>query len=84
VAETLWQGTQLRIREAHVGPGAATSTDASSHAEPGDVLGLAGDALQVLCGQGVLAVTKLQLAGRRVLSAGDFVSGQSLDGARFA
>jgi methionyl-tRNA formyltransferase len=84
VAETLWQGTQLRIREAHVGPGPATSTDASSHAEPGDVLGLAGDALQVLCGQGVLAVTKLQLAGRRVLSAGDFVSGQSLDGARFA
>ena len=47
------------------------------------MLGLAGEALQVLCGEGVLVVTKLQLAGRRALSAAEFASGQALAGAQF-
>jgi methionyl-tRNA formyltransferase len=83
VAETRWQGQQLRIWAARAQPG-PVAAGAAFGSEPGDVLGLSGEALQVLCGQGVLAITKLQLAGRRALSAAEFVSGQSLDGARLA
>jgi methionyl-tRNA formyltransferase len=85
VAETLWHGAQLRIREAAPVSNDSTRevTDLAAPAQPGQVLGLAGEALLVRCGQGVLAVSRLQLAGRRALSAAEFVSGQALDGARF-
>jgi methionyl-tRNA formyltransferase len=78
VAETRWQGQQLRIGGARVA-GAAAAPPAA----PGQVLGLAGDALQVACGEGVLSVTRLQLQGRRMLAAAEFVSGSPLHGARF-
>jgi len=84
VAETLWQGKQLRIRSARVATSAPEPAPGQSQAHPGEVLGLGDDALLVSCGQGVLAVTALQLAGRRALTAGEFVSGQPLSGARFA
>jgi methionyl-tRNA formyltransferase len=48
------------------------------------VLGVAGDAIEVRCGQGALAVTTLQLEGRRMLSAGEFARGQALAGEHFA
>jgi len=78
VAETLFRGQRLRIWEAHAAPSPATGGSA-----PGTVLGLAGEALQVLCGEGVLVVTKLQLAGRRTLNAAEFASGRALAGAQF-
>ena len=40
--------------------------------------------LFVHCGQGLLEVTKLQMAGKRTLSAKDFLNGHPLDGAIFA
>jgi methionyl-tRNA formyltransferase len=80
VAETRWQGQQLRIWEAHAAaPTAVTAVPAA----PGQVLGLSEQALQVACAPGVLAITKLQLAGRRALPAAEFVSGWPLHGARF-
>ncbi len=81
VAETRWQEQQLRIWEAHVADAPPTT---APQAAPGQVLGLFQDALQVACGEGVLAITKLQLAGRRVLPAAELVSGLPLNGARFA
>ena len=47
---------------------------------PGRVLGLRGDALCVACGAGVLAIERLQRAGRRPVSAREFANGLSLDG----
>ena len=41
---------------------------------PGTVLGLAGDALEVACGAGVLQALELQRAGRRALGARDFAN----------
>jgi methionyl-tRNA formyltransferase len=41
---------------------------------PGTVLGLRGDALQVACGEGVLEVLQLQRAGRRPVTARDFLN----------
>jgi methionyl-tRNA formyltransferase len=78
VAETIWGSQRLRLWEAHV----ATPRTAVG-AAPGDVIGGTPEGIEVLCGQGVLAVTRLQLEGRRALPAGEFIRGQSLTSARF-
>jgi methionyl-tRNA formyltransferase len=92
VAETRCGGQQLRIWEAQLPPqdAAPPSTDrtasgytAPGRAAPGSVLAADAAGIQVACGQGVLCVTRLQLAGRKPLQAGDFLKGQRLDGARF-
>jgi methionyl-tRNA formyltransferase len=82
VAETLWRDERLRIWRAQPLPPARAAA-AGAAGVPGEVLGLDGEALQVACGEGVLAVQQLQLAGRRTLAAADFVRGQALHGARF-
>jgi methionyl-tRNA formyltransferase len=86
VAETIWRDQRLRLWEAHVAqphapavPGVAAAVGAV----PGDVIASTDDAVEVLCGQGVLAITRLQLEGRRALPAGEFIRGQSLISARF-
>ncbi len=78
VAETRWQDQQLRIWEA--APGGAHIAAAGP---PGTVLGLEQGQLLVRCGEGILAIARLQLPGRRVVTAADFARGRSLDGARF-
>jgi methionyl-tRNA formyltransferase len=80
VADTRWQGQQLRLWEATVSSVAPTGAAA---AQPGEVLGLTGDRLQVRCGEGVLAIGRLQLAGRRALGAAEFAGGAAVQGARF-
>ncbi len=81
VACALWHGQPLRIWEAHaLDPADAAALAAAS--APGDVLGLVQEHLMVGCARGVLAVRRLQLAGRRIVSAREFASGQPLGGAR--
>jgi methionyl-tRNA formyltransferase len=67
----------LRILRAHV---AAPSAQGCA---PGTLLGLAEDGVHVACGDGVLAVSELQRAGRRPVSARDFANAVRLDGTRF-
>jgi len=55
---------------------------AAAAALPGTVLGLHGGRLLVACGEGLLAISALQSAGRRVLSAAEFAHGHALDGLR--
>ncbi|MFI4869383.1 MAG: methionyl-tRNA formyltransferase [Steroidobacterales bacterium] len=97
VAETRWQGRQLRIWEARVwlppaggaktgarAPGTAGSGPGAAGAwQPGDILGLEHDQLRVQCGQGRLSLIKLQLPGRRIVTAREFASGQAMAGSRF-
>jgi methionyl-tRNA formyltransferase len=86
VAETIWRDQRLRLWEAQVAQRRAPALPAVAAAvgaAPGDVIGATEDGVEVLCGQGVLAVTRLQLEGRRALPAGEFIRGQSLNGARF-
>ena len=52
-------------------------------AAPGSVLSLEGGRLLVACGEGQLAIERLQCAGRRVVSAADFAHGHAIDGLRF-
>jgi methionyl-tRNA formyltransferase len=77
VAETRLAGEGLRLLRASV---------ADTHARdaaPGTVLGLAEDGLRVSCGEGVLAVSELQRAGKRPVSARDFANAVRLAGLRF-
>jgi methionyl-tRNA formyltransferase len=67
VAETVFAGEPLRIHDAY-------ATAGSAAAAPGMWLGLEGDALRVACGAGELRVTQLQRAGRKVVTAREFMN----------
>jgi methionyl-tRNA formyltransferase len=78
VAETQWQGAQLRVWDAELaGVGAGMRSD------PGAVIAASNDGIDVACGGGVLRILRLQLAGRKALSAEEFIKAQRLEGARF-
>lgn len=76
VAETTLRGESLRLWRATVADAAATA------GEPGALLGLDAQGLRVACGRGVLAVSELQRAGKRPVSARDFANAVSIDGQR--
>jgi len=80
VAETRWQGVQLRIWDAEVlerrGRGEVPD-------EPGRVIAASAEGIEVACGAGALRITRLQLAGRKPMAAGEFLKAQRLAGARF-
>jgi methionyl-tRNA formyltransferase len=79
VAETRWDGQQLRVWEAQL------PADPKRPAEaPGSVLAASAQGIDVACGEGIVRILRLQLAGRKPLSAADFLKGQQLGGARFA
>ncbi len=69
-AETQHHGETLKLLRSRL-PVAPAVT-----AEPGTVLGLSGDALSVACGEGVVEITELQRAGRRAVSARDFINAE--------
>jgi methionyl-tRNA formyltransferase len=77
VAETVLGGEPLRIHAAFAadrpGPPAAAGT----------WLGLTDDALRVACGSGELWVTQVQRAGRKVVTAREFVNAAGSDRQRF-
>jgi methionyl-tRNA formyltransferase len=75
VAETRWQGRQLRIWEAE-------SVAAGGGAEPGEVLEAAGGRLLVAAGEGALQLHRVQLAGRRAMTSAEFLNAHPLAGAR--
>ena len=77
VAETTWDGRQLRIWRAEPAPGAA-----SAGAVPGTVLESAAGRIVVATGDGALSLLQVQVAGRRALSAAEFLNAQSLTGTR--
>jgi methionyl-tRNA formyltransferase len=80
VAETKFDGAQLRIWDAEI----RELGMSGSPAAPGSVLAAAPTGIDVACGSGVLRILRLQLAGRKPISAHEFIKGQRLDGARFA
>jgi len=83
VAETRLRGARLRIWDAMI---ASRAVDAAPPPEAlaGSVLAASKDGIDVACGQGVVRITRLQLPGRKVLSAAQFANSEALRGARFA
>ena len=78
IAETRWNGARLRIWDAELRAAAPPGT------LPGTVFAATHDGIDVACGTGALRILRLQLAGRKALPAREFITGQRLDGARFA
>jgi methionyl-tRNA formyltransferase len=75
VAETRWQGQQLRIWEAEAQGGAPAG-------EPGRVVEAGNGRLLVTTGSGLLRVHRVQLAGRNATSAAEFLNANKLLDAR--
>jgi methionyl-tRNA formyltransferase len=81
IAETRWNGEQLRIWEALALP---ASGPAGGAIAPGTVLQASTGGIDVACGRGALRIGRLQLAGRKPVSAAEFNRAHRLDGAIFA
>jgi methionyl-tRNA formyltransferase len=77
VAETRCNGQQLRVWEANL-------AHASSTAAPGTVVATGADGIQVATGSGILNLTRVQLAGRKAVSAAQFLNAHHLDGTVFS
>ncbi|MFO7303915.1 MAG: methionyl-tRNA formyltransferase [Gammaproteobacteria bacterium] len=74
VAETTWQGQQLRVWEAF-------PNDAVHDRAPGTVVRCAPEGIDVATGHGTLTLTRVQLAGRNAVSAAQFLNAHRLEGA---
>jgi methionyl-tRNA formyltransferase len=73
IAETQLHGQQLRIWQAQI-------VSVKHREVPGTVLAATGAGIQVACGSGVLNLTEVQQAGRKALSAAEFIKSHSLTG----
>jgi methionyl-tRNA formyltransferase len=71
VAETFWQGQQLRIWD-------AVPSNLSADAAPGTVVRCDHDGIAVATGAGALVLKRVQLAGRSAMSAADFLNAHRL------
>lgn len=71
-AATAYRGEPLRIHRARV---ASDTLNTAANAQPGRLLGVRDDALLVACGEGILAITQLQRAGKRSVSGAEFANG---------
>ena len=68
---TRWGGKLLKVVEAAaVGP-----PDTATSSPPGQVVSLSDGGLGIATGEGVLAVRRLQMEGRRAVEAGEFLRG---------
>jgi methionyl-tRNA formyltransferase len=74
IAETRWNGQQLRVWES-----SPLATKAS--AAPGTVIATSAAGIDVSTGDGVLQLTRVQAAGRKAMPAADFLRANRLDGA---
>ena len=72
VAETSLHGESVKLLRSRCQPEIAG-------APPGTVRGLEGDALAVCCGSGVVQVLELQRAGRKAVSAREFMNAARAD-----
>ena len=78
VAETSWEGRQLRVWQAEPAP----PVEANADAAPGTVLESGAGRIVVATGDGALRLTQVQSAGRRAMTAAEFLNASSLRGAR--
>jgi methionyl-tRNA formyltransferase len=73
VAEASFEGAQLRIHEAGTAPAAAG-------AAPGTILRADAGGISVMTGEGALVLERVQLPGRRVVSAAELARSRALVG----
>jgi methionyl-tRNA formyltransferase len=74
IAETRWNGQQLRVWE-------ASPIDNRVSAAPGTVIATSSDGIDVATGVGTLRLTRVQAAGRKAMPAADFLRAHRPEGA---
>ena len=74
VAYTHWQGERIRIAEASVKPDGQGKSEPK--ALPGSIVAASSAGIEVMTGQGILVLLKLQLAGGKMLPVADFYHAQ--------
>ncbi|MEA3173490.1 MAG: methionyl-tRNA formyltransferase [Gammaproteobacteria bacterium] len=82
IAQTQFNGEALRIWDAETID--LHFAGAGRDVKPGTVLAATGEGIDVACGSGVSRILRLQLPGRKPLTAQEFLQGQRLTGAFFA
>jgi methionyl-tRNA formyltransferase len=82
VAQTQFNGDALRIWDAETID--LHFAGAGRDVQPGTVIAATGEGIDVACGSGILRILRLQLPGRKPLTAQEFLQGQRLSGAFFA
>jgi methionyl-tRNA formyltransferase len=78
VAQTQWNGQQLRI---WVAVPTDTHANGAAASRPGAVLATSAEGIDVGTGRGALRLTRVQVAGRKAMSAAEFLNAHRLDGA---
>lgn len=74
IAETRWNGQQLRVWE-------ALPLATKSSATPGTVIATSNQGIDVATGDGTLQLTRVQAAGRKAMAAVDFLKAHRPEGA---
>jgi methionyl-tRNA formyltransferase len=77
-------GTQLRVWDAELVPGAAAVDRSEPAQPPGSVVAASSAGIDVACGQGALRLLRLQLAGRKPLAVAEFLKSQRVTPTSFA
>lgn len=72
VAQTVWQGDNMRIWQAQ------QLSDQDQGGQPGEVLKVSKQGIDVATGNGVLRITRLQMPGKRVMAVQDFLNANQL------
>ena len=67
-----FEGRSMKIKAAEIIP-------ETSDAEPGTILSADREGLRVACGEGILLITKLQMPGKRAMSAEDYLRGNKIE-----
>lgn len=76
VAQTRWKGKSIRLWN-------STLSDHRGTQPAGDIIAADNQGIHVQTGQGVVAVTELQLPGKKRVKATDFINAQNPVGTRF-
>ncbi|WP_297809307.1 methionyl-tRNA formyltransferase [uncultured Methylophaga sp.] len=71
VAQTQWQGDTMRIWLAQL-------ADTRQSGQPGEVLTVDKQGIDIACGSGALRITQLQVPGKRAMTVRDFLNANQL------
>ncbi|MCX4192478.1 methionyl-tRNA formyltransferase [Methylophaga sp. OBS1] len=72
VAQTQWQGDTMRIWRAQLG-------DRLRSGQPGEIIAVSKQGLDVQTTDGILRITQLQLPGKRAMQVQDFLNANTID-----
>jgi len=73
-----WPVAQTKLQDEVIRIWRCTPLDQPTESTPGEVLHCSKQGIEVACGEGVLRIEKLQMPGKRAMSAADFLNSRDL------